>query len=167
VDLGLLAGLGLGPTPAAAPVGGLLAAVAVGRWGAQLDAGLEGVRTGVLEPASAWSTRQWLSLSGRLEFGPAESLRLDLALGVRGWRIEAGVTGLDAPRRATLLAWGGVASAGAAWRVAGPLAVQARVFGALRAQTERFVVDGLGPVLELAPWEAGLGLGLVVRLGGP
>ena len=55
---------------------------------------------------------------------------------------------------------GGVLSAGASYQIAGPLSVHLRAFTSLRSSRQRFFIGGVGPVLELDPWEGGLLLGL-------
>ncbi len=166
LELALLGGVGLGPTSAAAPLGGLHAGLWLGRWGLLLEGGLEGAREATQAPARVWAARQWLSLSARVAFRPLDAVTLDLAAGARGWRIAAGSSGVDGARETALFTAGGVVSAGASWRLAGPIALHARLFGALRGQAETFVIDDLGPVLTLQPFEAGLTLGLVARFGG-
>jgi hypothetical protein len=168
LDVAALGGGSLGPTPTPSGVGQLNVALSLGRFGALLEGGLESVRsaTSTLAPTRVESSAQWLSLSGRVRFEPHVRLTLDLALGFRLWRIAAQSFNAVDARPIELLGLGGVLSAGLSFRVAGPVSVQLRGFTSVRSSRPRFLIDGLGPVLTLDPWEGGLLLGLEVRLFG-
>lgn len=167
LDAAALGGGGLGPTAAVAGLGQLQVGFLVGRLGALLEGGLESSRSGsTASGARVESNTQWLSLSARLGFRPAQRLRLDLALGFRLWRITAqGLNTFDA-QSLELLGLGGVLSGGASFQLIGPLALHLRAFASLRATRPRFLINGFGPVLTLDPFEAGLLLGLELRSGG-
>jgi hypothetical protein len=168
LDVAALGGGSLGPTPTPSGVGQLNAALSLGHFGALLEGGLESARsaTSTLAPTRVESTAQWLSLSGRVRFEPHVRLRVDLAIGFRVWRITAQSFNAVDPRSIELLGLGGVLSAGLSFRVAGPVSLQLRGFTSVRSSRARFLIDGLGPVLTLDPWEGGLLLGLEVRLFG-
>ena len=166
LEIAALGGGGLGPTAAVAGIGQLQVGVFVGRVGALMEGGLETTRSASSSSgARVESNTQWLSLSGRLSFTPADRLRLDLALGFRLWRITAqGLNTFD-PQSLELLGLGGVLSGGASFQLIGPLALHLRAFASLRATRPRFLINGFGPVLTLDPVEAGLLLGVELRLG--
>jgi hypothetical protein len=136
---------------------------ALGRWGLALDVGLESARTNTVAPVTASAASQWLSASFSVAFRPLEPLLLDVALGLRGWRTSAFATGVDAREERIALSWGGVASAGVAWRLTGPLFLHARAVVSARSQVLHFNVEPLGPVLSLNPWTFGLFGGALVR----
>ena len=126
-----------------------------------VDVGLESARTGT---SSVESTSQWASAAAVLQFEPLARLRLRTTLGLRGFRFFASApTGVVEARSAVVLSFGGVVTAEVAFRIVGPLWAQLSGFGFLRRVAERFVVSGLGTVLELAPWGAGALLGLSIR----
>lgn len=166
VDLAVLGGGSLGPTPTVSGVGQLHAGAALGRFGALLEGGLEIARSASLASARVQTSTQWLSLSGRVRFAPIDRLRLDLALGFRLWRIAAQSFDTLYPQSLELLGLGGVVSVGTSFQLIGPLSGHLRAFTSVRSRRDRFLIDGLGPVIELQPWEGGLLLGLEVRAFG-
>ena len=163
VEAALLGGLSAGATRDPSASGSVLAGLSYGRWGALLDLGLDGERTALVEAVRAAVALQWLSVSLRVHFEPISSLTLDLALGVRGWRIAARATGVDVATDQTQLAAGPVLSAGLSWRLFGPLFVHLRPFIALRTQSFSFNVEPLGRVLLLEAWSSGATLGALLR----
>lgn len=165
-DVAALGGGSLGPTPSLSGVGQLNVGLSFGFLGALLEGGIESVRsaTSAVAPTRVESSAQWLSLSGRVRFELHARLRLDLALGFRLWRITAQSFNAVDPKSIELSGLGGVLSAGLSFRVAGPVSLQLRGFTSVRSSRPRFMIDGLGPVLILDPWEGGLLLGLEVRL---
>lgn len=167
LEAAALGGGGLGPTAAVAGLGQVQVGFFVGRVGALLEGGLETTRSASSSSgARVESNTQWFSLSGRFSFTPAKRLRLDLALGFRLWRITAqGLNTFDA-QSLELRGLGGVLSGGVSFQLIGPLALHLRAFASLRATRPRFLINGFGPVLTLDPFEAGLLLGLELRLGG-
>ncbi|MDP1825869.1 MAG: hypothetical protein Q8L48_21580 [Archangium sp.] len=166
LDLAALGGASVGPTPAVSGLGQLQVGLGFGRLGALLEGGLESGRAGDLGGARVETTSQWVSLSARVRFEPLDRLHFDLALGFRLWRIAALGLGLNGTRSLELAGLGGVLSAGASLRLAGPLFAHLRAFASLRSQGDRFLFEGLGPVLDLRPLTGGLLLGLEVRAFG-
>lgn len=166
LDFAALVGGSYGPTSDLTAVGQLHAALSFGRLGLLLEGGFQSARSAEQNAIRIESTMQWLSLSGRTHFNPHPRLRLDLAVGFRVWRIAAQSINAATPKSLDLAAFGWVASAGASFRIFGPVALQLRAFGSLRNNHPRFVIDGAGPTLDLQPWEGGLILGLEFRVFG-
>ncbi len=164
LTVGALGGGGYGPTSTIAPLGQLQVAFSIGRLGALLEGGLQTTRAAEVASIRVETTTQWLSLSPRVHFNPHERLQLDVALGLRLWNIGAQSSNATLSKHLDVFAWGGVLSAGASYRVVGPMSVTLRGFGSVRNSRARFVIDGVGPILDLEPWEAGLMLGVEFRL---
>lgn len=166
-SVSLLVALGgggaLGPTLAVAPAGELGATLAFGRFGFGLDLGLEGSRRGELAPASVVSEMQWASLAGVARFRPADRLRVQASLGLRGFRFGALAAGVTEARPVTVLSFGGLARGELLVRLFGPWWAHLGVTGTVRWRAERFSVEGLGSVHELSPYALNVMIGLAFR----
>ncbi len=160
-----MGGGSIGPTAAVTGAGQAHVALGFGRFGLAVDLGLESSRSRSVEPATVTSTAQWLSVQARVAFQPFTRLRLEVLLGLRGWRLTAASTGIDEPAQTELFSFGGVGTAAASFQLWGPISLQLRVFASARWRTERFSVTNLGPVLELLPWAGGLLGGVEIRFG--
>ncbi len=168
-DLSVLGGAAVGPTPDVAPGGTLRIGASWGRFGAVIDAALEAERSKAVAPGTAYLTRPWLGLSGRVHFVPLERLLLDLTLGVRGFRLELGGRGYPDFRSSVLFDFGGALTAGARLRLWGPLWLEGRGLVGLRTRTTPLQLEDLASeerrtILVVAPWDVGLYLGLAARL---
>lgn len=164
VEAAVLGGVSVGATSVTTAAGTVLAAFSSGRWGALLEGGLESERAHRQDPIRVTATMQWLGVSFRVTFQPLDALTLDVALGARGWRVSAGATGVDVatgPKNA--LTAGPALSAGASWRVFGPLHVHLRPSVALRVQQLSLNVEPVGRVLLLDRWTVGVTLGALLR----
>jgi hypothetical protein len=164
LDVGALGGGGYGPTSVIAPFGQLQVAFSIGYIGALLEGGFQAARSAEFESIHVDTSTQWLSLSPRLRFNPHERIQLDVAAGLRVWRITAESSNLTRSESTAFAGVGGVLSAGASFKVIGPMSVVLRGFGSVRGSRPRFLVDGIGEVLVLGAWEAGLMLGVEFRL---
>ena len=160
-----MGGGSIGPTAAVTGAGQAHVALGFGRFGLAVDLGLESSRSRAVEPATVTSTAQWLSVQARVAFQPFTRLRLEVLLGLRGWRLTAASTGIDEPAQTELFSFGGVGTAAASFQLWGPISLQLRVFASARWRTERFSVTNLGPVLELLPWAGGVLGGVEIRFG--
>ena len=165
LDLGAMGGGSIGPTAAVTGAGQAHVALGFGRFGLAVDLGLESSRSRAVEPATVTSTAQWLSVQARVAFQPFTRLRLEVLLGLRGWRLTAASTGIDEPAQTELFSFGGVGTAAASFQLWGPISLQLRAFASARWRTERFSVTNLGPVLELLPWAGGVLGGVEIRFG--
>jgi hypothetical protein len=165
LELAALGGTSVGPTSAATGAGQAVVGVSLGRWGLLIDAGLESARQGTVAPVTVEAATQWATLSARVSFTPLPPLSLDVALGLRGWRIVAQSEGAEGPVAATLFGLGPALSGGASWRLIGPLHLHGRASLSLRTPIERFNVEGVGTVLTLRPWAFEGLLGLLLTLG--
>ncbi|MEW6432665.1 MAG: hypothetical protein AB1730_14270, partial [Myxococcota bacterium] len=163
IDLALLGGAALDGSALGVGTGALLVRGAVGRWGLTLDVGLESARTASREGVTVLAAQQWLSFCLSVAFQPTESLRLDLALGLRAWRLAAIASGVDQPNEGVSFLWGGAVGAGLAWRLTGPFFLTARASATLRNAVLRLNVAPLDTILALNPWNVGLQGGLLVR----
>ena len=163
VDVMLWGGGSLDGSPRGAGLGMLGVRAGLSRWGLLLDGALETERTGARDGVRAAASSQSVSLSFSVGFEPSQAWWLDVALGVRGWRLQAAATGVDVATDRVWLSWGGVASAGAAYRLIGPLFLSARLFGALRSREYALQVDPLGTVFTLSPLIFGAVLGAQVH----
>lgn len=134
-----------------------------GRFGVAADLGLESQRSGRVDPALVVSDSQWLSLRGVVQFEPTPRLLLRASVGLRGFRLTATSSGVLEAGTQTVLSFGGVAGGEVAFRLVGRLFMQLSLLGSLRFRTDRFVVEGLGPVLALNPGAVGLFGGLSWR----
>ncbi|HEY1087308.1 MAG TPA: hypothetical protein VGE37_06415, partial [Archangium sp.] len=83
--------------------------------------------------------------------------------GLRGWRVEGAATGADEAFAQSTLRWGGVLSAGLAWRLTGPLFLAARGSASVRDKVIHLDVAPIGTILSLNPWNFGLQGGVLVR----
>lgn len=165
LEVSVLGGATLDGSAMATGAGALAVRGGLGRWGVLIDVGLDTARTGrPVAAVTASATSQWLSTSFSVAFVPHEQLTLDVALGLRGWRIAASAVGVDVRTDRVVLSWGGVLSAGLSWRLTGPLLLHVRPFAALRSEERRFSVEPLGTVLTLNPLIFGVLAGAAVRL---
>jgi hypothetical protein len=163
LDVAVLGGATIDASGLPAGTGSLLVRGAIGRWGLVVDAALESARSNTIAPVTVSASQQTLSASFSVAFEPASSLTLDVALGLRGWRVEGAATGADEAFAQSTLRWGGVLSAGLAWRLTGPLFLTARGSASVRDRVIHFNVPPLAPVLSLNPWNFGLQGGVLVR----
>lgn len=168
LDVALLGGATIGPTTDLAPIGTLRAGLSIHRWGVVLDGAFEGERSRRVDPGTAYASRQWLGLSGRVTFAPLDTLNLDLTLGVRGFRVVVGGRGFVDATEDVKLDLGGALTGGARVTLFGPLALEARAHAALRgnANALKLVDQTTGEqttVLTISPWDVGLSLGLCAR----
>jgi hypothetical protein len=136
----------------------MLARAALGRWGLMVDLGFESARSASTEGVTVSASQFSLSAAFSVAFEPRESLRLDVALGARGWRTEATATGVDLRPDVdrVALTWGPLVSGGVAWQLTERLSITARASGSWRTVDLRLTVDPLGQVLALNPWIFGL-----------
>ncbi len=168
LDVALLGGATIGPTTDLAPFGTLRAGLSIHRWGVVLDGAFEGERSRRVDPGTAYASRQWLGLSGRVTFAPLDTLNLDLTLGVRGFRVVVGGRGFVDASEDVKLDLGGALTGGARVTLFGPLALEARAHAALRgnANALKLADQTTGEqttVLTISPWDVGLSLGLCAR----
>ena len=132
----------------------------LGRWGLLLDLGFEANRIHRAPPVTTAASTQWLSLSFSVAFQPLDWLSLDVALGVRGWRLSAATSGLGAVGGEETFTAGGVLSAGLHVRLLGPLHFTLRPQLSLRARRVDFAV---APELPIEPVTFGALAGLRLR----
>lgn len=163
LDLFLGGGGVIGPTASVAGAGAFGVTFMPARFGVAVDVGLESQRSGRVEPALVVSDSQWLSLRGVVQFDPAERLLLRGSLGLRGFRLSATSSGVLEAGTSNVLSLGGVVAGDLAFRLVGRFFLQLTLFGSLRVRTDRFIVEGLEPVLVLQPGAVGVLGGLSWR----
>lgn len=160
--VGLLGGITSGATAQVVPHGQLAFDVTRGWLGGALDVGLSGPVRQDAPPGAVEVSFQWASLSARGVLAVSERVTLEAQLGVRLHRLVGTASGFPQTTQQQLVSVGGVGVAGVSARVVGPLWVQVRATGVLRP-AERFLIENLGPVLDLGPLDGAVTAGAVVR----
>jgi hypothetical protein len=160
---GLLGGIATGPTSDIVPQGVVSVDVARGWFGAALDVGLSGTLSRQVAPGTVSSSWQWVSLSARAVWAPLPRLLFEVQLGARGQRIVAVAKGYSETKpEQQQLSVGAVGSLGVCVLIIGPVGLTVRATGVIKPR-ERFIIDNLGPILDLEALEGGVHAGVVAR----